>query len=31
VERLGGELSMQPVAGGPGVMVSFFLPSLLRA
>jgi len=31
VERLGGELSMQPAAEGQGVMVSFVLPSLVRA
>ena len=30
VERLGGELSVRPAGNGPGVTVSFFLPSLVR-
>ena len=31
VERLGGELSVQPAADGRGAVVSFFLPSLVKS
>lgn len=31
VERLGGTLSMESAADGPGVLVSFFLPAAIRA
>ncbi len=30
VERLGGELSMQAATDGPGVVVSFQLPAVVR-
>lgn len=31
VERLGGELSVQPAQQGPGSVVSFFLPALVKS
>jgi two-component system sensor histidine kinase RegB len=31
VERLGGTLSMESAADGPGVLVSFLLPAAVRA